>query len=61
VAVEEVTPLLTDVTAGVTILRLAGVDTVAVEGRDTDILEELSAVLALPDEIKAPWIVTEEL
>jgi hypothetical protein len=62
VAVEEVTPLPTDdVTAGVTTLRLAGVDTAAVEDRDTDVLEELSAVFTLPDEIKAPWIVREVL
>jgi hypothetical protein len=57
VAVEEVTPLPTDdVTAGETILRLVGVDTVAV-----DVMEELTAVLALPDEIKVPWIVREVL
>lgn len=48
-----------DVTAGVTILRLARVDSAAVDGRDTDVLDELSAVLALPDEIKVPWIVRE--
>lgn len=54
-AVEEVRPLPTDdVTADVTILRLMGVDTVAVEGRDVD-------VFVLPDEINVPWIVREVL
>jgi hypothetical protein len=59
VAVGVVTPLPTDVViAGVVIVRLAGVDTVTVEGREAEVL---SAVLALPDETKVPWIVSEVL
>jgi hypothetical protein len=57
-----VTLLPTDVViAGVVVLRLAGADTVTVEGREADVVEVLSAVLVLPDETKVPWIVNEVL
>lgn len=60
-AVVGVTPLPMDVvTAGVK-PRLAGVDTVDVEGTDAEVSEELSAVLELPDDTKVPWIVREVL
>jgi hypothetical protein len=62
VAVVGITPLPTDdVTAGVIIPRLAGVDTVDVEGTVAEVSEELSVALALPDDTKVPWIVREEL
>jgi hypothetical protein len=62
VAVEVVTPLPTDVViAGVAIPRLAGVDTVTAEGTEAEVVEAFSAVLALPDETKVPWIVSEVL
>jgi hypothetical protein len=62
VAVGVVTPLPTDVViAGVVIPRLAGVDTVPAEGREPEVVVVFSAVLALPDETKVPWIVSEVL
>jgi hypothetical protein len=47
--------------AGVVIPRLAGVDTVTADGREVEVVEVFSAVLALPDETKVPWIVSEVL
>jgi hypothetical protein len=62
VAVGVVTLLPTDIViAGVVVLRLAGADTVTVEGREADVVEVLSAVLVLSDEAKVPWIVSEVL
>jgi hypothetical protein len=62
VAVGVVTPLPTDVViAGVVIPRLAGVDTVPAEGMEAEVVEVFSAVLALPDETKVPWIASEVL
>jgi hypothetical protein len=62
VAVGVVTLLPTDILiAGIVVLRLAGADTVTVEGREADVVEVLSAVLALSDETKVPWIVSEVL
>jgi hypothetical protein len=62
VAVGVVTPLPTDaVIAGVVIPRLVGVDTVTADGREAEVVEVFSVVLALPDETKVPWIVSEVL
>jgi hypothetical protein len=62
VAVGVVTPLPTDVViAGVVIPRLAGVDTVTAEGTEAEVVEVFIVVLALPDETKVPWIVSEVL
>lgn len=59
-AVGVVTPLPTDVAiAGVVILRFVGLDTVTVDGKAADVVEVLTAVLALPDETKVPWMVSE--
>lgn len=62
VAVGVLTPRPTDVViAGDVIPRLVGVDTVAAEGREAEVVEVFSAVPALPDETKVPWIVSEAL
>ena len=62
VAVGVVTPLPRDVViAGVVMPRLTGVDTVTKEGREVEVVEELSAVLPLPDETKLPWMVSDVL
>jgi hypothetical protein len=47
--------------AGDIIPRLAGVDTVTAEGKEVEVVEVFRAVLALPDETKVPWIVSEVL
>jgi hypothetical protein len=54
VAVVGVIILPTDVVTVGVIPRLAGVDTVDVEGTDAEVSEELSAALALPDDTKVP-------